>query len=131
MSSRGIVYRVITDIDPVEEYEGKLHPNLFDGTPALVNGFLVADVTDMKFAPDLVVKRNPLIMKMLRWHDILAPVFRLGEILLVDPEGIEYGLQRKTYKWSVRWEDFDTAEEAISRSVDILCLDPLDSGRTI
>lgn len=50
-----------------------------------------------------------------------APVFSVGEILILDADGREIGYPgRKPSKWSVEVESFDTAEAATARAAELL-----------
>jgi len=51
---------------------------------------------------------------------IMAPVFWLGEILVVDEGGREIGGKgRKPSKWAVEYEEFDDLAEAVRRSREV------------
>lgn len=51
----------------------------------------------------------------------MEPVFFEGEVLIVGPSGREVtGQGRKADKWDVEYEEFDTLEAAIERSVNLL-----------
>lgn len=46
------------------------------------------------------------------------PVFHVGEILILDESGREYGYPgRKPTKWYIETEDFDNLDDAIKRSL--------------
>ena len=115
-----IKYRVVTKIGTIFEYSGGLEPNLYYATTYLVNGFLVADAFGLEFDPELVVDKEPVIMKLLRWDNVKAPVFKLGEILIVNQEGIEYGLDRKTWKFNVEYKEFESIDEALACQKEVL-----------
>ena len=52
---------------------------------------------------------------------IKRPVFEIGEIVIVNEYGREYGpIGRKPSKWCVGFEEFDNLEKAIQRSVEII-----------
>jgi hypothetical protein len=51
------------------------------------------------------------------------PVFHLGEILILDANGREFGYPgRKPSKWLVTYEEFKTVQEAIVRAGEVLAL---------
>lgn len=47
-------------------------------------------------------------------------VFILGEILILDNNDRDFGTTRKPSKWEVEIEEFDTLEEAIERSKEVM-----------
>jgi hypothetical protein len=50
-----------------------------------------------------------------------APVFTLGEIMILDEDGRELvGAGRKPNKWFVTTEDFDSLEAALERAREVL-----------
>lgn len=49
--------------------------------------------------------------------EMLIDVFQVGQILIIDESGREVGYPgRKSSKWSVETEVFDTVEEAVKRA---------------
>jgi hypothetical protein len=51
-----------------------------------------------------------------------APVFTLGEVLIVDGDGREMaGQGRKPSKWDVSYEEFDDPEQAVARAIEVQC----------
>lgn len=49
-----------------------------------------------------------------------APVFTLGEILLLDEDGREVdGPGRKPSKWGVSIQEFETLDDAVARSQEV------------
>lgn len=136
-----IKYRVVTDIGPIHEFGGTLGPNLYDAQLSLVNGFLAADVAQMEFDKDMVLdhligddigyEEVPWEFSGFRREDIKLPAFRLGEILIVDGQGIEYGHFRKTWKFDVGYEEFGTIEEALECQKMVLgIISPGEIGTT-
>lgn len=66
-----------------------------------------------KFEP--VVKLMGMAALSLR-----APVFALGEILVVDESGREIGgIARKPSKWDIDYEEYDTVEEAVAKAIEL------------
>ena len=52
--------------------------------------------------------------------NLRQPVFRLGEIIIVDGDGRELVCdQRKASKWGVGWETFGSIEDAVYRSREV------------
>ena len=95
-------------VDGTEETDG----NLYDAFAVELGGKLY--IWDSGLEDKFTEQREKPALQ------IQAPVFQLGEILLLDGTGREVGgSQRKPSKWIISYEEFNDAETAIKRSIEV------------
>lgn len=105
-------YTVITNIDPIDEWEDDLTPNMADCNLYEVAGVTVAETRKVVYADRLCPVKS---------GEAKHPIFTLGEIMIVDANGIEApGFWRKPWKFNVEYETFDTLPEAIRRQAEVV-----------
>jgi len=107
-------FAVITDVGKIslcEDSSWKL-PNLADAQLIHVDDIRILQTGEVEFAEDIHTKEGD-------W--VKYPMFTLGEIMIVDEEGIEApGFFRKPWKYNVKCEVFDDLDDAIQCQMKLL-----------
>lgn len=97
-------YQVITGV-----------PDMNDVEKAVGNLAAVFELWGTDYVGRATHRINPLECLALR-----APVFHVGEILIVNFDGREIGhLGRKASKWSVTYDEYERVEDAIERAKEL------------
>lgn len=88
-----------------------------DGNLATALGQLFVRTREPSEATDWVPEYGPAPASL--QLSLFVPVWRLGEIVVLGPDDRTIPDGRKPSKWFIETEDFDTIEEAITRSLEV------------
>lgn len=82
--------------------------------------FLDPQAKGGSYSDDPIPLREALGNPMIEMY-IQTQVFHVGEVLILGPDGREYGYPgRKPSKWSIEIEKFETLDAAITRAHEVM-----------